>query len=186
MDTFLGAPRYATTNPPEAPGTNGLARHLCQVTGLNQNYTSHAGTLYHVQIEDRGPVVDRVSEQEVRRVNMIVYANYGEANARIVYGHDYDFPDVRSQEHMMGDVFASADLPSLHVKLAGTAKFSKVVIIKDNQYVYSTEPHSDKVEFSWRDNAPVKGKTSYYYVRGEQDNGEIVWVSPMWITYTRK
>jgi hypothetical protein len=25
---------------------------------------------------------------------------------------------------------------------------------------------------------------SYYYVRGEQDNGEIVWASPMWITYT--
>ncbi|PYT19998.1 MAG: hypothetical protein DMG57_43575 [Acidobacteria bacterium] len=106
---------------------------------------------------------------------------------RHVYGAtDNILADVRSQEHMMGDVFASADLPSLHVKLAGTAKFSKVVIIKDNQYVYSTEPHSDKVEFSWRDNAPVKGKTSYYYVRGEQDNGEIVWVSPMWITYTRK
>jgi hypothetical protein len=30
----------------------------------------------------------------------------------------------------------------------------------------------------------VKGKNSYYYVRGEQDNGEIVWISPFWITYT--
>jgi hypothetical protein len=27
----------------------------------------------------------------------------------------------------------------------------------------------------------VKGKTSYYYVRGEQANGELVWASPMWI-----
>jgi len=35
-----------------------------------------------------------------------------------------------------------------------------------------------------RDNQPNKGKNSYYYVRGEQDNGEIVWVSPFWITYT--
>jgi len=41
------------------------------------------------------------------------------------------------------------------------------------------------VDFSWRDNKP-SGKTSYYYVRGEQDNGEIVWASPMWITYTGK
>ncbi len=47
MDTLLGAPRYATTTPPEAPGANGLARHLCQVTGLNQNYTSKVGTPYH-------------------------------------------------------------------------------------------------------------------------------------------
>jgi hypothetical protein len=79
------------------PGT--LERRLCQVVGLNQNYTSSSGTSYHVQIEDRGPVLDRVSETEVRRVNLIVYANYGEPNARIVYGRDHDFPDVRTHEH---------------------------------------------------------------------------------------
>jgi len=92
--------------------------------------------------------------------------------------------DVRSGPNLMGDAFSTAEVPSLHVKLEGTSKFSKVVVVKDNQYVYSTEPGSDKVDFSWRDNAPSSGKTSYYYVRGEQDNGEIVWVSPMWITYT--
>jgi hypothetical protein len=76
-----------------------LVRHLCQVTGLNQNYTSRVGTPYHIQIEDRGPVLDAASEVWVRRVNVIVYANYGEPNARIIYGRDHDFPDVRSQEH---------------------------------------------------------------------------------------
>jgi hypothetical protein len=76
-----------------------LERRLCQVGGLNQNYTSSAGTLYHIQIEDRGPVLDRVSEIELRRVNVIVYANYGEPNARIVHGRDHDFPDLRSHEH---------------------------------------------------------------------------------------
>jgi hypothetical protein len=58
-----------------------------------------AGTSYHIQIEDRGPVVDRVSDREVRRVNLIIYSNYGEPNARIIHGWDYDFPDMRSQEH---------------------------------------------------------------------------------------
>jgi len=79
----------------------------------------------------------------------------------------------------------TADAPSLKVKLKGTSKFAKVVIIKDGDYVYSTAPNTESVEFSWRDNKP-SGKTSYYYVRGEQDNGEIVWASPMWITYTGK
>jgi hypothetical protein len=65
---------------------------------LNQNYTSAAGTLYHIQIEDRGPVLDRVTEREVRRVNVVVYANYGEPNARIVHSRDHDFEDVRTQE----------------------------------------------------------------------------------------
>jgi len=66
--------------------------------GLNQNYSSPTGTLYHIQIEDRGPVVDSVLETEVRRVNVIVYANYGEPNARIIHGRDHDFPDLRTQE----------------------------------------------------------------------------------------
>jgi hypothetical protein len=72
---------------------------MCQVVGLNQNYTSSAGTPYHIQIEDRGPLVDRVTETPVRRVNVIVYANYGEPNARIVHGHDHDFQDLRTPEH---------------------------------------------------------------------------------------
>jgi hypothetical protein len=66
---------------------------------MNQNYSSRAGTGYHVQIEDRGPVFDDVTEEWVRRVNTIVYAHYGEPTARIVYGRDQDFPDVRTQEH---------------------------------------------------------------------------------------
>jgi hypothetical protein len=106
---------------------------------------------------------------------------------RHVYGAtDNILADVRSGPHLMGDAFSSPELPSLRVKLEGTSKFAKVVIVKDGLYVYSTEPNSAKVEFSWRDNAPVKGTTSYYYVRGEQDNGEIVWVSPFWITFTGK
>lgn len=83
--------------PPDGAGP--LERRLCQVVGLNQNYTSVAGTPYHIQIEDRGPVLDRVTESDVRRVNVIVYANYGELNARIIHGRDHDFPDVRTQEY---------------------------------------------------------------------------------------
>jgi hypothetical protein len=60
------------------------------------------------------------------------------------------------------------------------------VIVKDNKYVYSTNPGSKDVEFSWRDYNPEAGKTSYYYVRGGQENGEIVWVSRFWINYLGK
>ena len=67
--------------------------------GLNQNHSSRSGTSYHVQIEDRGPVFDDATEEWVRRVNVIAYANYGEPTARIVYGKDHDFPDVRTHEH---------------------------------------------------------------------------------------
>ena len=94
--------------------------------------------------------------------------------------------DVRSGDHLMGDSFSTASTPSLRVRLSGTAKFAKVSIIKDNAYVYSTNPGTAEVQFSWIDNSPVAGKSSYYYVRGEQEDGQIVWVSPMWIAYQPK
>jgi hypothetical protein len=104
---------------------------------------------------------------------------------RHIYGAtDNILADYRCGDHIMGDSFESATAPVLKVKLLGSAPFSKVFVIKDNAYVYSTEPGSANVEFTWRDTSPVSGKTSYYYVRGEQSNGEIVWVSPMWIKYT--
>ncbi len=92
--------------------------------------------------------------------------------------------DVESGTHMMGDEFSTSDPPELKIKLRGTSKLAKVTIVRDGKYVYSTSPNTQEVEFSWRDNQPQKDKTSYYYVRGEQDDGQIVWVSPMWIKYT--
>jgi hypothetical protein len=103
---------------------------------------------------------------------------------RHIYGATDDIlADVRCGNHLMGDQFESTELPTLQVKLVGTAPFAKVHVIKDNQYVYSVEPKQANVEFSWRDSKAEPGKQSYYYVRGEQQDGEIVWVSPMWITY---
>jgi hypothetical protein len=124
---------------------------------------------------------------------------------RHVYGAtDNIIADVRSGEHFMGDEFTVTAPPTIHVKLIGTAPFAEVVICKDDVYVYSTQPNSQTVEFEWADNDLTAGKTSYYYVRGTQvgetqtktvksptgqdvqvdiNNGEIVWVSPMWVTY---
>ncbi len=94
------SPSTAADSAPAADEARGLLDvRLCQVTGVNQNYVSRSGTQYHIQIEDRGPVLDRVTEAVVRRVNMIIYANYGEPNARIVYGHDYDWNDVRTADY---------------------------------------------------------------------------------------
>lgn len=84
---------------PGLHGGNGLGPGLCRVSGLNENYVSGSGTPYHIQIEDRGPVVDKLTRHHVRRMNVIVYANYGEPNARIIHGCDHDYPDIRTHEH---------------------------------------------------------------------------------------
>jgi hypothetical protein len=124
---------------------------------------------------------------------------------RHVFGAtDNIIADVRCGEHFMGDEFTVSKPPIIRVKLIGTAPFAEVVLCKDDVYVYSTQPNSDTVEFEWADNDLQPGKTSYYYIRGTQvgqtetktvksptgqdvtvdiNNGEVVWVSPMWITY---
>lgn len=84
-------------------------------------------------------------------------------------------------EHMMGDEFAVKGAPVIDIKLIGTMPFAKVTIVKDNTEVQVTTPNTKDVHFAWTDSKPEAGKTSYYYVRGEQTNGELVWCSPMWI-----
>ena len=102
---------------------------------------------------------------------------------RRIYGATENIlADVRCNGHFMGEEFSLTEAPQIDVELVGMAPFAKVQIIKDGVYAYSVEPGAREVSFSWRDNAAEKGKTSYYYVRGEQTDGEIVWVSPMWIT----
>jgi hypothetical protein len=76
-----------------------LDASLCRVGGLNLDYTSGSGTPYHIQIEDRGPVTDRLTGRPVRRVNVVVHANYREPNAGIIHGCDHDYPDIRTREH---------------------------------------------------------------------------------------
>lgn len=77
----------------------GLEARLCRVVGLNQNYTSRSGTPYHIQIEDRGPVTDGLTGHHVRRLHVVVYANYGDPSARVIHGCDHDYPDIRTADH---------------------------------------------------------------------------------------
>jgi len=101
---------------------------------------------------------------------------------RHVFGAtDNIIADVRCGEQMMGDEFTLSGKPSIRVKLIGTDRFKQVDVVRNNAYVYTTRPGKQEVEFTWSDMSPPLG-TSYYYVRGEQENGELVWVSPMWIT----
>ncbi len=112
---------------------------------------------------------------------------------RRVYGAtDNIVADVRCRvgetEHFMGEEFTTNAAPTINVHLVGAKNIAKVTIIKDDEEVYVAEPNERDVRFQWTDPNPTTGKTSYYYVRGEQvpdlegaTAGELVWASPMWI-----
>lgn len=85
------------------------------------------------------------------------------------------------KERMMGDEFSVKGAPTITLKLIGTMPFEKVTMIKDNVEIPIEAPKEKEISITWTDPKPEKGKTSYYYFRGEQTNGELAWVSPMWI-----
>ena len=108
--------------------------------------------------------------------------------SRRMYGAtDNIVADFRSGTHFMGESFTTSSQPTFSVRLFGTAPFQNVVVVKNNNVVFSTA--GDRVvSFTWTDLTAQKGQTSYYYVRALQQpltgqvTGQVVWVSPLWVT----
>ena len=108
--------------------------------------------------------------------------------ARHTYGAtDNIVADLRcrsgDRDYMMGDEFTTAEPPTLRLKLIGASNIARVTLVKDDEEVKVWNPGEQTVELEWTDADAKPGATSYYYFRGEQDDTELVWVSPMWITY---
>ena len=56
-------------------------------------------------------------------------------------------------------------------------------MIRDDKYVFSTEPGEAAVKLRYADDDARPGQSHYYYVRVEQADGNLAWASPLWITY---
>ncbi|HVX60575.1 MAG TPA: hypothetical protein VHC19_08235, partial [Pirellulales bacterium] len=90
---------------------------------------------------------------------------------------------VRCGDHLMGDEFETSQKPTLSIEAYGTAPIARVQIVRDNKYLDMSEPKTREVRRTFTDADAQPGKTSYYYVRIEQEDGNLAWASPMWITY---
>ena len=91
--------------------------------------------------------------------------------------------DVRSGEHIMGDEFRAAGPVRIKVRAIGTRPISRIDVIKDFKYVFSTEPGQAVVEFEWTDEERRPPGLSWYYVRLQQDDGQLAWGSPIWVHF---
>ena len=92
--------------------------------------------------------MDRATARELRRVNVIVYANYGEQNAQIVHGRDHDYPDIRSHAHNTFIKSRIADLAAEARRVIEEAEQKQVMRIKCliREY-YLTKSEAVKKEF---------------------------------------
>jgi hypothetical protein len=94
--------------------------------------------------------------------------------------------DVRSGDHIMGDEFRADGPVRIKVRAIGTRPIAKVDVIKDFKYVFSTEPSGAKVEFEWTDEEKRPPGLSWYYVRVQQEDGQLAWASPIWVHFVNE
>ena len=88
---------------------------------------------------------------------------------------------VKCGDHLMGEEFQLAGQPTLEIRALGTAPITRLDIVRNNRYVYSTAPNRETLDLKWTDADPPPEPVSYYYVRIQQADGNLAWSSPMWI-----
>ncbi|MDB6025942.1 MAG: hypothetical protein JWM68_2165 [Verrucomicrobiales bacterium] len=103
--------------------------------------------------------------------------------ASTTYGLVVDF---RMGQHIMGEEITATKPEEISVYARGTAPIRQIDIFSDRKLVHSLgsvkEPIGKKeVNISWTPESLAPG-TSYYYARIIQEDDEIAWTSPIWIT----
>ena len=71
--------------------------------------------------------------------------------------------------YLQGDELKSASIPELTAHIVGAGPVKRVVIVRDNQYIYSQEPGSVTYDLRYREASLAPG-LHYYYVRVEQED----------------
>jgi len=90
--------------------------------------------------------------------------------------------DVRMGSHLMGEAFEASSPPPLEAYISGTAPVARLEIIKNNRIVYSSEGTGRALRFTYIDREAPAGE-AWYYVRVEQQDGQLGWSSPIWVSF---
>ena len=82
---------------------------------------------------------------------------------------------------LQGDEFSSTEIPTIKAVVRGTNAIKEAVVVRDNTYVHTQSGDGERMEFEFREQALEAGE-HYYYVRVEQEDGNVAWSSPIWVT----
>lgn len=89
-----------------------------------------------------------------------------------------------ADNHAMGSEYTTNTPPKLSARVAGTGKIRYVYLLRDNQIIHQHGGDfgvGDMVRFELIDEQAGPG-THWYYVRVVQEDGEMAWSSPIWVT----
>jgi len=88
---------------------------------------------------------------------------------------------ANGKEYLQGDIVPAADDFRLSVRVIGTVPIRQIDIIRDQTFIHNRQKLPREVNFEYVDNQAEPGE-HYYYVRVIQNDGNLAWSSPIWIT----
>jgi hypothetical protein len=86
--------------------------------------------------------------------------------------------DFQVNGKLMGE--EAAGPAKLRAKIFGTDIINEVVVVRNNEFIYLQRPNTKDFSFEYEDRSPKPGE-NYYYVRVEQEDGNLAWSSPIWV-----
>ncbi|MFC1557993.1 hypothetical protein ACFL40_01420, partial [candidate division KSB1 bacterium] len=107
--------------------------------------------------------------------NRRVYATTGE---RIIL-------EFKLNNHIMGDevYFNNSNQKRvLKVSVEATAPIRSITIVKNNKDWHTVKGRGLSEAFEITDKQPI-GKSDYYYIRVIQEDENLAWSSPIWVSY---
>ena len=85
------------------------------------------------------------------------------------------------REYLAGDEIPAAQDYALKVNVIGTGSIRRIDVIHNETYAYETTPPGQRTaSFTYVDSHPAPGENRYY-VRVEQEDGNMAWSSPVWV-----
>ena len=89
--------------------------------------------------------------------------------------------EANGGEYLQGDIVKVDGDFRLTVNILGTSPIRQIDIIKNQEFLYTRQKLPQDVEFSYEDAGKAPGE-DYYYVRVVQNDGNVAWSSPIWVT----
>ena len=94
---------------------------------------------------------------------------------------DYRLVDDSGRERLQGDIVTVTGGFRLVVRVHGTTPIRQIDVIKNQDFVYNRQRLPQRAELTYIDNEKAAGE-DMYYVRVIQEDGNLAWSSPIWVT----
>lgn len=102
---------------------------------------------------------------------------YGTTGQRIIVR--FSVNDSFMGEHL--SLPDSRAAKTVRFSVEGTGRLATVAVVKNNKVVHSESPAGTSVAAEYVDHAPTEA-TDFYYLRLLQQDGEMAWSSPVWVS----